>query len=225
MASVFGMYSKLWWLLSLTFLCGVVSGNFPLLDVDTNMRIVLIPYTTPVSSLSFVVFVAFKFLKTGVNKTKFGLKMVFFAIFLQIETRIYRLRASDSDRDFPLKFRVIGTLGESLLDIEFLGCSETEDLCQADVILKKSLDKGRSYEFQLEVKDTMGDFTTVQALITTTDSASSPGYFSHSTVYTLKEVSFFRHRRDGILYSSVIAFTFSRVDKKSIGYCNEIYCF
>lgn len=35
------------WLLTLT---GFSCGNFPLLDVDTNMRIVLVPQDTPVSS-------------------------------------------------------------------------------------------------------------------------------------------------------------------------------
>lgn len=33
----------------LLMLAGLSCGNFPVLDVDTNMRIVLVPYDTPVS--------------------------------------------------------------------------------------------------------------------------------------------------------------------------------
>jgi len=33
----------------LLMLAGLSCGNYPVLDVDTNMRIVLVPYDTPVS--------------------------------------------------------------------------------------------------------------------------------------------------------------------------------
>lgn len=86
----------------------------------------------------------------------------------QVGTIIYRLRASDSDNNFPLSFEVLGAIGKSILSLRFLGCEETESLCQADVVLKKALDKGRTYEFQLQVKDTDGDYTKVHSVITAT---------------------------------------------------------
>ena len=120
----------LWILLLLTPLS---CGNFPLLDIDTNMRIVLVPHDMPT------------------------------------QTPFYRLKATDSDHNFPLLFEVLGSVGKSLLVIEFLGCLETESVCQADVLLNKPLDLGRTYEFQLRVTDTSGDFTRVKAAITATD--------------------------------------------------------
>ncbi|CAL8106639.1 unnamed protein product [Orchesella dallaii] len=116
----------------LLMLTGLSCGNYPVLDVDTNMRIVLVPYDTPVGTI------------------------------------IYRLRASDSDNNFPLSFEVLGAIGKSILSLRFLGCEEAESLCQADVVLKKALDKSRSYEFQLQVKDTEGDYTKVHSAITAT---------------------------------------------------------
>lgn len=63
---------------------------------------------------------------------------------------------------------MLGAIGKSILSLRFLGCEETESLCQADVVLKKALDRGRSYEFQLQVKDTDGDYTKVHSVITAT---------------------------------------------------------
>ncbi|CAG7716939.1 unnamed protein product, partial [Allacma fusca] len=125
-------------------LIGFSTGNYPLLDVDTNMRIVLVPYDTPVG------------------------------------TTIYRLKASDSDNNFPLAFEVLGSVGKSLLTLEFLGCSVTESLCQADVLLSKPLDEGRTYEFKLRVRDTTGDYTQVPAVIT----ATTGSFYSHSVLGT-----------------------------------------
>lgn len=45
----------------LLMLAGLSCGNFPVLDVDTNMRIVLVPYDTPVSLHSFPkIFISFR---------------------------------------------------------------------------------------------------------------------------------------------------------------------
>jgi len=122
-----------WTLFALTPLC---CGNYPLLDVDTNMRIVLVPHDMPT------------------------------------QVPFYRLKATDSDHNFPLVFEVLGAVGKALLVVEFLGCLEAESLCQADVMLNKPLDPGRTYEFQLRVTDTSGDFTRVKAAITATDGSA-----------------------------------------------------
>ena len=95
-------------------------------------------------------------------------------------TIIYRLKASDSDNNFPLAFEVLGSVGKSLLGIEFLGCSIAESLCQADVLLNKGLVEGRTYEFKLRVRDTTGDYTQVPAVIT----ATSASFAAHSVIGT-----------------------------------------
>ena len=100
---------------------------------------------------------------------KMKIHLLQFCCSFQVGTVIYRLRASDSDNNFPLAFEVVGALGKTLLDIEFLGCSVPESLCQANVVLRKPLDRGRTYDFQIRVQDTTGDFTRVKASITSTD--------------------------------------------------------
>lgn len=129
-----------------------VSGNFPLLDVDTNMRIVLVPHDMPT------------------------------------HTAFYRIKATDSDHNFPLSFEVLGTVGKALLSIQFLGCSETESLCQADVMLNKPLDIGRTYEFQLRVTDTVGDFTRVKAAISATEGTAFQHYVLGPQILMIPEV-------------------------------------
>jgi len=65
-------------LLLLLLMCGAadpVVANFPLFDVSTQIRILLIPKDTPVGSV------------------------------------VYRLRATDSDFDYPLHFDVAGEKG------------------------------------------------------------------------------------------------------------------
>jgi hypothetical protein len=84
---------------------------------------------------------------------------------------------------------VLGALGKSLLDLNFLGCVETESLCQADVILKKGLDWGRTYEFQLQVKDTTGDYTKVHAAITATKGTANFNPLFAPRIIHLPEVS------------------------------------
>ena len=140
-------------LTTLTFSSNIC-GNFPLLDVDTNMRIVLVPHDMP------------------------------------IETTFYRIKATDSDHNFPLSFEVLGSVGKALISLEFLGCSETESLCQADVFLNKPLDLGRTYEFQLRVTDTMGDFTRVPAAISATAGTAFLPLVLGPKILTIPEVSF-----------------------------------
>jgi len=107
----------------------------------------------------------------------------------QVGTIIYRLRASDSDNNFPLSFEVLGAIGKSILSLRFLGCEEAESLCQADVVLKKALDKSRSYEFQLQVKDTEGDYTKVHSAITATPGTANFNPTFMPRIIHLDEVS------------------------------------
>jgi hypothetical protein len=75
------------------------------------------------------------------------------------------------------------------LGLNFLGCVESESLCQADVVLKKPLDISRTYEFQIQVKDTTGDFTKVHATITSTMGTSHFNPLFGTRIIHLAEVS------------------------------------
>lgn len=83
-------------------------------------------------------------------------------------TIIYKLRASDSDEDYPLSFRATGK-DSNLIEIENVDCSKT--ICEADVVLMKALDPDvRVYNLNLHVTDTRGETTVVKTEIQPTTS-------------------------------------------------------
>lgn len=84
---------------------------------------------------------------------------------------IYRLRASDADEDYPLKFTAYDTGQEGqisdLVGITHVDCS-TMAICEADVILTKSMDEKSSYTLSLQVQDTKGETTIVESVLQAT---------------------------------------------------------
>ncbi|CAH1407036.1 unnamed protein product [Nezara viridula] len=81
---------------------------------------------------------------------------------------IYRLRATDSDRDYPLRFAATD-YGSYVVRVEDLPCSRKSSACEANVFLERSVSPGQVFKFRLTVRDTSGDTTTSAASIRVTD--------------------------------------------------------
>lgn len=106
-------------------------------------------------------------------------------------------------------------MGKSLLNLNFLGCVESESLCQADVVLKKTLDIKRTYEFQLQVKDTTGDYTKVHATITSTMGTSNFNPLFGPRIIHLAEVSYLEDMQlHAFIYGGQLNF-----DKEKCSFC------
>ncbi|KAL1491790.1 hypothetical protein ABEB36_012334 [Hypothenemus hampei] len=74
---------------------------------------------------------------------------------------IYRLRASDTLFDYPLRFDLWGS---STITVEPLNCTRFNSrvsllVCQANVILRKKLDIGRFYDFKVSISNQRGQST------------------------------------------------------------------
>lgn len=82
---------------------------------------------------------------------------------------IYRIRATDEEFDYPLQFEMVGDSASSTVQIESLPCTKYNSICQANVILKRRLEAGRYYDFQIAVKDTKGNTATQACSITATN--------------------------------------------------------
>lgn len=82
---------------------------------------------------------------------------------------IYRIRATDEEFDYPLQFEMVGDSASSTVQIESLPCTKYNSICQANVILKRRLEAGRYYDFQISVKDTKGNMATQSCSITATN--------------------------------------------------------
>ncbi|KAJ1531684.1 hypothetical protein ONE63_000353 [Megalurothrips usitatus] len=81
---------------------------------------------------------------------------------------IYRLRATDSDFDYPLHFDVGGDgagAQVSVVRLDNLPCTRNMSYCQANVVLARKLDAGRVYDVRLRVRDSRGDATSIDAIV------------------------------------------------------------
>lgn len=87
----------------------------------------------------------------------------------QVGSVIYRIRATDEEFDYPLQFEMVGDSAASTVQIETLPCTKYNSICQANVILKRRLEAGRYYDFQISVKDTKGNTATQSCSITATN--------------------------------------------------------
>lgn len=67
---------------------------------------------------------------------------------------VYRLRASDTQFDYPLNFELDDKV--SIVSIDTLTCSRLNSLCNANVILKRRLEPGRFYDFTVTVTSSRG---------------------------------------------------------------------
>lgn len=82
---------------------------------------------------------------------------------------IFRLRASDEEFDYPLTFELIGDASSSTVQIDSLPCTKYNSVCQANVVLRRRLEPGRYYDFQVSVKDTKGGMAQQSCSITATN--------------------------------------------------------
>nr|XP_011305107.1 PREDICTED: uncharacterized protein LOC105267741 [Fopius arisanus] len=89
----------------------------------------------------------------------------------EIESVIFRLRATDQDADFPLVFDIAATV-TPVVRIENLPCTLYNKICQANVILTKRLTAGRLHDFAVRVRDSKGDFNSMQATISVTNATT-----------------------------------------------------
>lgn len=82
---------------------------------------------------------------------------------------IFRLRASDDEFDYPLTFELVGDASSSTVQIDSLPCTKYNSVCQANVVLRRRLEPGRYYDFQVSVKDTKGGMAQQSCSITATN--------------------------------------------------------
>ncbi|XP_050520582.1 cadherin-86C [Daktulosphaira vitifoliae] len=88
---------------------------------------------------------------------------------VHIGSLIYRLRASDHDKNYPLYFQATD-FGSYVVRIENLPCpSNTTSSCQADMYLDRVLIPGQTFQFRITVRDTRGDTTTVPVTLIATE--------------------------------------------------------
>lgn len=89
----------------------------------------------------------------------------------EVDSVIYRLRATDQDVDFPLVFEITATV-TPVVKIENLPCTLYNKVCQANVILTRHLTAGRLHDFAVRVRDSKGDSNSMQATISVTNATT-----------------------------------------------------
>uniref|UniRef100_A0ABD2XJQ4 Cadherin domain-containing protein n=1 Tax=Trichogramma kaykai TaxID=54128 RepID=A0ABD2XJQ4_9HYME len=89
----------------------------------------------------------------------------------EVDSVIFRLRATDQDADFPLVFEIIATTSP-IVKIDNLPCTLYNKVCQANVILTRRLVPGRLHDFVVRVRDSKGDVNSMQATISVTNSTT-----------------------------------------------------
>ncbi|XP_076753345.1 uncharacterized protein LOC143424872 [Xylocopa sonorina] len=91
----------------------------------------------------------------------------------EVDSVIFRLRATDQDADFPLVFEITGNPTITpVVRIDNLPCTLYNKVCQANVILTKRLVPGRLHDFAVRVRDTKGDSNSMQATISVTNATT-----------------------------------------------------
>nr|CAD7439821.1 unnamed protein product [Timema bartmani] len=85
----------------------------------------------------------------------------------RVGSAIYRLRGTDADFDFPLRFEVVGNAGGHIIRTVDIPCNKNHTFCEGDVVLTRPLERGRMYDVRLKVVDTTGDFTILDCTIRT----------------------------------------------------------
>ncbi|XP_034949613.1 uncharacterized protein [Chelonus insularis] len=89
----------------------------------------------------------------------------------EVDSVIFRLRATDQDVDFPLVFDITSTISP-VVRIENLPCTLYNKVCQANVILTRRLTAGRLHDFAVRVRDSKGDSNSMQATISVTNATT-----------------------------------------------------
>ncbi|XP_033229645.1 titin [Belonocnema kinseyi] len=89
----------------------------------------------------------------------------------EVNSVIFRLRATDQDADFPLIFDITAT-ASPIVRVENLPCTLYNKVCQANVILVRRLIPGRLHDFVVRVKDSKGNSDSMQATVSVTNSTT-----------------------------------------------------
>ncbi|XP_066601623.1 cadherin-86C [Prorops nasuta] len=89
----------------------------------------------------------------------------------EIESVIFRLRATDQDADFPLTFDIAAAI-TPVVRIDNLPCTLYNKVCQANVVLTRRLIPGRLHDFAVRVRDSKGDSNSMQATISVTNATT-----------------------------------------------------
>ncbi|CAG2054683.1 unnamed protein product [Timema podura] len=113
----------------------------------------------------------------------------------RVGSAIYRLRGTDADFDFPLRFEVIGNAGGHIIRTVDIPCNKNHTFCEGDVVLTRPLERGRVYDVRLKVVDTTGDFTILDCTIRTS-SRTTPTDTIFPHLPSLIEVAEVRNHRD-----------------------------
>lgn len=104
---------------------------------------------------------------------------------------IFRLRASDEEFDYPLTFELVGDASSSTVQIDSLPCTKYNSVCQANVVLRRRLEPGRYYDFQVSVKDTKGGMAQQSCSVTATNFTTpfDTIFPKKTSIITVSEVS------------------------------------
>ncbi|XP_048513676.1 uncharacterized protein LOC105688571 isoform X2 [Athalia rosae] len=89
----------------------------------------------------------------------------------EVDSVIFRLRATDQDADFPLIFDITAAV-QPIVRVENLPCTLYNKVCQANVILTRRLVPGRLHDFAVRVRDSKGDSNSMQATISVTNATT-----------------------------------------------------
>ncbi|KAJ6639444.1 Cadherin-86C, partial [Pseudolycoriella hygida] len=101
----------------------------------------------------------------------------------RIGSIIYRLRATDEEFDYPLKFELSGDASSSTVQIQSLPCTKYNSVCQANVVLSHRLEAGRYYDFEVSVQDTKGGIALQKCSIMATNFTTPQDIiFPHKTL-------------------------------------------
>lgn len=146
-------------------------------------------------TIPLITFLLLLAISVNANDPKFDpatrMRLVLVPADAQVNSVIYRIRATDDELDYPLQFEMVGDTASSTVHIETLPCTKYNSVCQANVILKRRLEAGRYYDFQVAVKDTKGN-TAMQSCSITATNFTTPHdmiFPQKPTIITVPEVS------------------------------------
>lgn len=87
-----------------------------------------------------------------------------------VNSIIFRLRASDPTISYPLVFSL--RKEPTTVSINSLNCSRLNSICQANVILRKRLEPGRFYDFEILVTNQRGEFSSLNCSFQATNATT-----------------------------------------------------
>lgn len=162
-----GMFSLVLLLLTLA---SVTAGNYPVLDVSTSMRMLLVPVDTKVGSAIY---------RLRGTDSDFDFPLHFEIAGKEVTLKIMQLGQRKNRHGYVSNSRFYvcivlcaGAGADPVVRIENLPCSRNQTFCEANVLLARNLELGRVYDLKLRLRDTRGDTTTVPSTIRPTNSST-----------------------------------------------------